>query len=152
MSFQDNLRKYREGLGITAKEFAARVGIAYGAYIGYESAGKEPKYENLCKIAAALNVSIDKLLDFTPDRAQYWVSNFPSSLVSVRLEGDTVFIKVGDRGEEVPMSKDEFAKEMDELDRTVVKETDDNRKKLFELSTEHHFLERIVWGDLYDLM
>lgn len=82
-SFQDNLRKYRKGLGITAKEFAARIGIAYGAYIGYENAGKEPKYENLCKIASALNVSIDELLDFTPDRAEGNLSRALQQVIDV---------------------------------------------------------------------
>ena len=64
MSFQDNLRMYRERLDITAKEFATRIGISYAAYIGYESAGKEPRYDTLRKIATGLHVSIDDLLGY----------------------------------------------------------------------------------------
>lgn len=156
MSFQDNLRKYREGLGITAKDFAAQIGLNYTTYANYENRGKEPKYDTLCKIASALNVSIDELLDFTPDRAQYWVSNFPSSLLTARLEGDRVFIVApsGNLKKEpiVELSKDEFVTEMDRLEQDVEKETSANRQKLFELSLEHHFLERFVWGDFYDLL
>ena len=68
MGFQENLRKFREAQGITAKDFAAKVGLKYGTYFSYETAGKEPKLETLCKIAAALHVSIDELLgyDYSP--------------------------------------------------------------------------------------
>ena len=66
MSFQDNLRKYRKLAGLTAKDLAAQIDIRYGTYVSYETAGKEPKLETLCKIAAALHVSIDELLGHRP--------------------------------------------------------------------------------------
>ncbi|BAL84253.1 putative transcriptional regulator [Selenomonas ruminantium subsp. lactilytica TAM6421] len=72
MSFQNNLRQYREKLGITAKDFAAQLGINYGTYAGYETQGREPKYNVLCKIAAALNVSIDDLIGHTEHDFEYW--------------------------------------------------------------------------------
>lgn len=63
MSFQENLRHYREQAGFTtAKDFSKAIGISYSAYIGYEYKGREPKYETLCKIADTLHVSIDELL------------------------------------------------------------------------------------------
>ena len=63
MSFQENLRLYRERAGYTqAKEFAAAIGLKYTTYIAYENQGKEPKYDTLRRIAAALNVSTDMLL------------------------------------------------------------------------------------------
>ena len=65
MGFQENLRKFREAQGITAKDFAAKVGLKYGTYVSYETAGKEPKLETLCKIAAALHVTIDNLLGYS---------------------------------------------------------------------------------------
>lgn len=65
MGFQENLRKFREAQGITAKDFAAKVGLKYGTYFSYETAGKEPKLETLCKIAAALHVTIDNLLGYS---------------------------------------------------------------------------------------
>ena len=60
--FQDNLRQYREKLGINAKDFAAQIGVKYTTYINYETQGREPRYDILIRIAAALNVSIDELL------------------------------------------------------------------------------------------
>ena len=66
MSFQENLRLYRERAGYTqAKDFAAFLGIKYTTYIAYENQGREPKYDTLCLIAATLNVSIDTLLGFS---------------------------------------------------------------------------------------
>jgi transcriptional regulator with XRE-family HTH domain len=67
MGFKENLQKYRESMGLTAKEFARLIGIKYNTYINYEG-GTEPKYDTLCKIANALNVSIDDLLDYKIDR------------------------------------------------------------------------------------
>ena len=39
--------------------------ISYSTYKGYESQGREPKYETLCKIADLLQVSTDDLLGRT---------------------------------------------------------------------------------------
>ena len=64
MGFKENLKQYREGLGITAKDFARQIGVRYTTYVNYENVGTEPKYETLIKIATALHVSIDDLLGF----------------------------------------------------------------------------------------
>ncbi|MBR3721859.1 MAG: helix-turn-helix transcriptional regulator [Selenomonadaceae bacterium] len=66
MNFGNNLRQYRESAGYAqAKDFAAMLGIKYTTYIAYEQ-GREPKYNILCRIAAALNVTIDELLGYSP--------------------------------------------------------------------------------------
>ncbi len=63
MSFQENLKYYREKAGYkTAKELADALNLPYNTYAGYESKNREPKYQMLCKIADLLNVSIDELL------------------------------------------------------------------------------------------
>ena len=63
MSFQENLRYYREKSGYkTAKDFADVLNIPYTSYVAYENKGREPKYEMLCKIADLLEVSTDDLL------------------------------------------------------------------------------------------
>lgn len=63
MNFRENLKKYRELAGYdSAAKFAEAVGIRYPTYIAYENRDREPKYEILCKIADALNVSTDQLL------------------------------------------------------------------------------------------
>lgn len=64
MSFQDNLRAYRERIGLNAKDFAASIGVKYSTYASYENLGREPKYATLIKIAAALHVSIDDLIGY----------------------------------------------------------------------------------------
>ncbi len=154
MSFQDKLRYYRERSGISGKEFAAQLGIKYGTYNSYESAGKEPKYDVLCRIASALNVSIDELMDFTPDRAQYWVSRFPSTLLSVQLVDDKVVIRAEgtDKKAEVTLTKEDFVNEMERIAQEIDEQTAENRQKMFELSAEHHFLERFVYDYIYDLL
>lgn len=66
MSFQENLKYYREKAGYKqAKDFAQILNIPYSTYVGYESKNREPKYEMLCKIADLLEVSTDDLLGRT---------------------------------------------------------------------------------------
>lgn len=44
MSFQENLKHYREKAGYkSAKEFANTLGIPPNTYVGYEVRGREPK-------------------------------------------------------------------------------------------------------------
>ena len=66
MSFQDNLRRAREKAGYeSAKDFSDRLGISYTTYLAYEGQeGREPKYDRLCEIAAALHVTTDELLGY----------------------------------------------------------------------------------------
>lgn len=66
MSFQENLKYYREKAGYkSAKEFANTLGIPPNTYVGYEVRGREPKFDTLCKIADLLEVSTDDLLGRT---------------------------------------------------------------------------------------
>ena len=66
MSFQENLRYHRKKAGYQqAKDFAMALNISYSTYKGYESQGREPKYETLCRIADLLKVSTDDLLGRT---------------------------------------------------------------------------------------
>ena len=66
MNFQENLRRCRENAGFSsARAFAEHIGIPYTTYISYENKDREPKYDTLCRIATALNVSIDNLLGYS---------------------------------------------------------------------------------------
>lgn len=92
MSFQDNLRMYRERLGINAKDFAAQLGIKYTTYAGYETQGREPKYDILCKISAALNVSVDELIGHTERDLEYWRGYLMRLGLTTDISEDNVFI------------------------------------------------------------
>lgn len=61
-SFSHNLRHYREKAGYSSNELAELLNIPYTTFKGYENAGREPKYEILCRIANILKVSTDELL------------------------------------------------------------------------------------------
>ena len=66
--FKDNLRKYREQAGYTAKEFASKMEIPYSTYASYENnQEKIPRLDKLIKIADLLNVSLDILLGRTQE-------------------------------------------------------------------------------------
>lgn len=63
MTFQENLRKYRELAGYKrAVDFAKSIHIGYATYLNYEKHGVWPSQEALLKIANALNVTTDELL------------------------------------------------------------------------------------------
>ncbi len=79
--FSANLRKARERAGYKqAKDFAAALGLSYTTYVAYENQGREPKYDMLCKIAAALHVTTDELLG-------YEIAPFDFQYYKSRLEG-----------------------------------------------------------------
>ncbi len=119
MSFQDNLRRYRERQGITAKDFAAQLGIKYTTYANYENQGREPKYDTLCRIAAALHVSIDELMDFNSDSAAYWVSYLKNKDFDITDDGEKIYLN--HNGEKFSVSHKEFVESMERLSA----ETDD---------------------------
>lgn len=64
MSFQENLRKYRQLAGYkTAKEFANTLSTTtYDAYLSYETKGREPRYKVLEEIAVKLGTTPNNLL------------------------------------------------------------------------------------------
>lgn len=59
---RENLKKYREASGMTAKTLADRVGISDTTYRNYENTDRQPDYKTLKKIAKELQVSVDQLL------------------------------------------------------------------------------------------
>lgn len=71
MSFQENLKRYREQAGFKqAKEFAHYLGIPYTRYMAYENKGSFPNEKTLISISTALHVSIDELLGYQPNEEQ----------------------------------------------------------------------------------
>ena len=70
-TFAENLRQYREAVGLTSKDLAAKIGIKYSTYSNYENQGREPNYDTLRKIAAALGVSIDSLLGYQVNKLDH---------------------------------------------------------------------------------
>lgn len=112
MTFQDNLRIYRERAGYAqAKDFAAFLGIKYSTYIGYESQGKEPKYDTLRRIAAALNVSIDTLLGFRMSEYGEYKRLAAEAGYSIEEQGDG-FITISRDFSEKRTTKNAFSRHM----------------------------------------
>ena len=63
MEFHVNLRNYREAAGLTQLQVAERLGITKSTYCNYESGKREPDVAKIKKIAKALGVSADALLE-----------------------------------------------------------------------------------------
>ena len=101
MQFQENLRAYREKAGYTAKEFAALLGLKYSTYAAYENQGREPKYETLCKIAAALHITTDELLGHELDKYEKTFNRLKSLGFTIEpneKEGSPIRITYGSGG------------------------------------------------------
>lgn len=112
MTFQDNLRHYREKAGYSqAKDFAAAIGVKYSTYIGYESQGKEPKYDTLRRIAEALNVSIDTLLSFRPSEYGEYKRIAANAGYTVEEDGNG-FITISRDFSEKRTTKNAFSRHM----------------------------------------
>lgn len=86
MSFQENLRHYREKAGYkTAKDFSNALGIPYNTYTAYENQKREPKLDMLVKIADLLNVSTDELLGYEKGCAKISKRNYDRLSIRNRI-------------------------------------------------------------------
>ena len=63
MEFHVNLRNYREAAGLTQIQVAEKLGITKSTYCNYESGKREPDVAKIKKIAKALGISADELLE-----------------------------------------------------------------------------------------
>lgn len=146
MGFKENLRKYREALGINAKDFASQIGVAYTTYANYENVGSEPKYETLIKIAAALNVSLDDLLDYRPNKLQYWIRFLAREDLDIETDKNNVLFSVYTGNEEssyIAINKDEFVKTMNDYHRFACEES---KREIEDITMAHfteYFMEKI---------
>lgn len=100
-NFKENIKKYRlagKQAGLTycktAKAFAEYINIDYNRYIDYERKGNAPPFDVLVKIATALGVSIDKLLNYAPpkNKQEIEIMHFLQLLDIPYKKDNTVFI------------------------------------------------------------
>lgn len=63
MNFSVNLRRARESAGLTQQQVADEIGISKSTYCNYEIGKREPDVEKIKKIAKALKISCDVLLE-----------------------------------------------------------------------------------------
>ena len=61
-TFGKNLSALRKAARLTQKEVAEKLGVNVHTFIGYETAGREPKYDLLIKIADFFGVLVDDLI------------------------------------------------------------------------------------------
>lgn len=71
-NFAHNLISIREEKGLSRQELANLASVSVAAIGYYENGHREPTLSTLKAIATALNVSIDKLLDFHVDEFEYY--------------------------------------------------------------------------------
>lgn len=77
-----NIRKERKKAGITQGELGKRIGVSAAMISQYESNSpysRKPKWATLDKIAAALGISIARLIDISP-RKSFWSERFRAGL------------------------------------------------------------------------
>ena len=63
MEFGERLRMFREKAGLTQEELAERVGVAKSTITGYEKGNRSPDIPKIKKLAWALGITGDELLD-----------------------------------------------------------------------------------------
>jgi transcriptional regulator with XRE-family HTH domain len=58
MAFGDILKSLREKAGLSQSELSRMTGVSQRSISGYEAGSNSPSWENVQKLAAALNVSV----------------------------------------------------------------------------------------------
>lgn len=148
MSFQDNLRRYREAQGLSARDLAKQVGISHNTYSHYENAQVEPRFSTLIKIATALHVSIDDLLDYRPNKLEYWIKFISRQEMDVETDKENVLISVyvgNGETSQIAISKDEFVEKMNTYNRFA----HEAAKREIEDITLSHFTEYFM-GKIFE--
>lgn len=62
-----NLKEIRTKKGITQEQLASKVGVLNTSICNYETGIREPNLDTLKKLATALEVTVDELLEDTND-------------------------------------------------------------------------------------
>jgi len=75
---ENNLKKFREAMGLRQQDVALKVGLTRAAYSHYEKGIREPKLEVLIRIADLFHTSIDELLghECNRDSLKAWELDF----------------------------------------------------------------------------
>ena len=146
MAVGDNIKKYREQLGLSQKELASMCGIGVSTIQYYEYGKTSPKLPTLQKIANALHVDIKKLdesvADFEIPLEYYgWIA-YPTLVdevvnklkcVSKSMHGTIISMALfcNKETEDLVTSissqvelLDTFIKELDDKNRDFMKETE----------------------------
>lgn len=63
VTFGERLKMFREQRGLTQEQLAEKIGVAKSTVTGYEKGNRTPDVAKIKKLAAALEVSGDELLD-----------------------------------------------------------------------------------------
>ena len=95
MTFAENITRLRNNVQLTRKEVADKMGITIQAYSAYESGIREPRRENILKLASIFGVSTDVLLMYqgiTYDSVKDTLASF-DTIVMTELDGDEVKVK-----------------------------------------------------------
>lgn len=71
--FSENLKAAREAAGLTQKDLAEAAGLTEVSIWNYEAGKHEPQVSSLVKIAKALNLSVDVLLDYEAS-GEFWAA------------------------------------------------------------------------------
>lgn len=66
MGFKENLRRLRERAGLTQAELARRAGVPFRSYQNWETGSREPRLQVLPPLAKALEVTVNDLLEDSP--------------------------------------------------------------------------------------
>ena len=81
MTFAQNLKYLRDINDITQDQLAAHLKVTRSTIAGYETKGKQPDYDKLCKIATFFQVSVDFLIKGVEDE-EYCI---PDYIVTKRI-------------------------------------------------------------------
>ena len=96
--FPARLRAAREKRGLTQGEFAKRSGLQMSAISHFETGTRKPSFENLRRLADALDVTTDFLLgrseDFDGSAAAAKLHRHGANLTATDLELTEQFIKL----------------------------------------------------------
>ena len=117
MTFAQNLKYLRDINGITQDQLAAHLKVTRSTIAGYETKGKQPDYDKLCKIATFFQVSVDFLIKGTEEE-EFFIPDYIVTKKISEHEFTSVFRKLSKHSQQKLWDYMELLQLAEELEKT----------------------------------
>ena len=123
MTIGENIKKVRKTLGITQKELGSRLNMSQAAIGQYENNPNPPKLVTITKIAQALGVAVDILIDDwsqfneqeESEQTEYLLQKLIDSKKSEKM--DKLFSSLNDSGQDKALEQVELLTKIPEYQK-----------------------------------
>lgn len=148
MNLSDSMKSLRERSNLSRKQIADQIGVSLSTYTNYEGGYRKPSIDLLPKIATALHVSIDDLLDYEPNKIAYFKLQIAQAGYTVEERENCFFVEDKEKTFRTSYSKIEFVAAMEGINDKVNESLKDIKAEVLRLQMYESFCHKYKGEDL----